>query len=143
MSMFRRTADRVIDDAHNRIADAEMGLMHAYTDADKTRYGQELAEAQRYLARAIAARDAWDKATPAHDEDDEVDYPYVPKTDAEVEQARLRAWQAAINHWTVVGFSYDTARALASVKHGKDADVRAWARAIMLRRTNLREEDML
>ena len=84
MALFRRTADRVIDDAHNRIASAEMALMHAYTDVDKSRYGQELAEAQRYLARAIAARDAWDAGAHTRDDDDESTYPYVPKTDAEV-----------------------------------------------------------
>lgn len=80
MPMFRRTADRVIDDAHNAIASAEMSYDHAYTDEDKARYGRELYEAQKYLSRAIAARDAWDAA--AHD--DEATYPYVPKTDAEV-----------------------------------------------------------
>jgi len=80
MAMFRRTADRVIDDAHNHICSAEMLLSHAFTDADKARYGAQLSEAQRYLARAIAARNAWDSA----DQDDEAVYPYVPKTDAEL-----------------------------------------------------------
>ena len=82
MAMFRRTADRVIDDAHNHIAGAEMLIAHAYTDADKARFGAQLAQAQRYLARAIAARNAWDAT--AHNDDDECVYPYVPKTDAEV-----------------------------------------------------------
>jgi hypothetical protein len=88
---FRRTADRVIDDAHNAIASAEMSLMHSYTDEDKARYGRELYEAQKYLSRAIAARDAWDAVE--HDDDDETVYPYVPKTDAEVltrDQARMQ-----------------------------------------------------
>ena len=75
MPMFRRTADRVIDDAHNHIADAEMRLAHSYTDEDRAEAEQRLSAAQRYLARAIAARDAWDAA--GHT-DEEV-YPYVQK----------------------------------------------------------------
>lgn len=88
MPMFRRTADRVIDDAHNAICSAEMSLMHAYTDDDKARYGAELAEAQRYLGRAIAARNAWDAR--AAGDDDEAVYPYVPKTDAEATRIAQR-----------------------------------------------------
>lgn len=72
--MFRRTADRIIDKAHNAICDAEARLMHSFTDEDKQAAGEELSEAQRYLARAIAARDAWD----AVKHDDYEDYPHVP-----------------------------------------------------------------
>jgi hypothetical protein len=75
-TMFRRQADRVVDDAHNAICAAEASLLHAFTDADKTRFGDALAEAQRYLARAIAARTAWD----ACEHDDYEEYPAVPRT---------------------------------------------------------------
>lgn len=59
------------------------------------------------------------------------------------EQARIRNWAAAYAHWSQIGFTHQTAAALASVKHGRDQDVRTWARAYMLARTNLQEEDML
>ena len=75
-TMFRRQADRVVDDAHNAICNAEASLLRAFTDADKTRFGEALAEAQRYLARAVAARTAWD----ACEHDDYEAYPAVPRT---------------------------------------------------------------
>lgn len=56
---------------------------------------------------------------------------------------RLLAYQAALSHWLAVGYSYDTARALAAVLHGQDEDVRKWAEHIMLTRTNLKHEDMI
>lgn len=59
------------------------------------------------------------------------------------DRARIRAWRNAHEHWMNVGYSYEMARVLASVKHGLNADVRQWAKFIMLRDTNLREEDML
>jgi hypothetical protein len=54
--------------------------MHAFTDESKARYGAELAQAQRFLARAIATRNAWDASE--HDEYEE--YPAVPETDMDV-----------------------------------------------------------
>lgn len=71
---YRRKADRIIDAAHSAIADAEMLIAHSFTDADKAAAGDELAEAQAYLRRAIAARDAWD----ATEHDDYEEYPDVP-----------------------------------------------------------------
>ena len=56
---------------------------------------------------------------------------------------RILAYQLALQHWLAVGYSYTTARALAAVKHGQDADVRKWAEHIMLTRTNLKHEDMI
>jgi hypothetical protein len=76
MALFRRKADQIIDDAHNAIGCAEMRAMHSYTDADKAAALDELTEAQRYLARAVAARNAWDRVE--HDEYEE--YPRVPRT---------------------------------------------------------------
>jgi hypothetical protein len=76
MALFRREADRIIDDAHNAIACAEMRVMHSYTDAAKASALDELTEAQRYLARAIATRDAWDRT----EHDDYEAYPDVPRT---------------------------------------------------------------
>jgi hypothetical protein len=74
--------------------------------------------------------------------------PYVPPpvTESIPRQEtvdRLRAWTNALNHWTRVGYSFPTARALASVLHGRDDDVRHWAISIMQTQTNLRLEDML
>jgi len=74
---FRRKADRIIDQAHSAIASAEMALMHAHTDYDKAMCGDDLAQAQRFLQRAIATRDAWDATK--HDEYEE--YPIVPERD--------------------------------------------------------------
>lgn len=79
MSMFRSKPDRIIDDAHNAIACAEMSLMHAFTDEDKATYGAELSEAQRYLARAVKAKAEWY----ATDHGDYDVYPDVPRTDQE------------------------------------------------------------
>jgi hypothetical protein len=59
------------------------------------------------------------------------------------EKIRIRNWAAAYAHWSQIGFTHQTAAALASVKHGRDQDVRTWARAYMLSRTTLQEEDML
>jgi hypothetical protein len=42
-----------------------------------------------------------------------------------------------------VGYSYDTARALAAVLHGLDDDVKAWATSVMLAETNLTIADMI
>ena len=61
----------------------------------------------------------------------------------DTDRTRIRAWRDAFNHWVNVGYSYNTARALAAVKHGQDEDVRAWALNVMLTKTNLRYEDML
>lgn len=75
--MFRRKADRIVDDAHNAICCAEMRAMHAFTDDSKATALAELSQAQRYLARAVAARNAWDAA----EHDDYEEYPDVPRTD--------------------------------------------------------------
>jgi hypothetical protein len=75
--MFRSKADQIIDRAHNAICSAEMSLMHAFTDESKARYGDELFQAQRFLARAVAAKAAWD----AIEHDDYEEYPEVPATD--------------------------------------------------------------
>ena len=83
--MFRRHCDRIIDRAHNAIANAEASLMHSFTDARKAQYGAELAEAQRFLARACEAKRAWDSA----EHDDYEDYPHVPETDAELQGSLL------------------------------------------------------
>jgi hypothetical protein len=80
MAMFRREADRIIDRAHCAICNAESSFMHAYTDEDKARYGAEISQAQRFLARAIATRNAWD----ASDHGDYEAYPEVPETDMDV-----------------------------------------------------------
>jgi hypothetical protein len=77
---FRRTADRIIDHAHGKIAGAEMLLAHAYTEKSKVAALDQLASAQRYLARAIAERDAWD----AVDHDEYEEYPHVSENDMDV-----------------------------------------------------------
>lgn len=76
MTMFRRKADRYIDDAHNAICDAEAMLMHAYTEETKARAYEALNEAQAYLRRAVEAKRAWD----AVEHDDYEAYPVVPRT---------------------------------------------------------------
>ena len=73
--MFRSKADRFIDHAHSEIASAEMEINHSFTDADKAKAGANLTSAQRYLSRAVAARDAWN----AVDHDDYEQYPNVPR----------------------------------------------------------------
>jgi len=70
---YRREADRYIDRAHSDIAGAEMMWMHSFTDADKTAALAQLHRAQESLARAIAARNAWD----AVEHDDCETYPVV------------------------------------------------------------------
>jgi hypothetical protein len=77
MRLSRSKADRFIDLAHNNIANAEMSLMHSFTDEDKAKHGAELAQAQRFLARAVATKRAWDAVE--HGDYDE--YPDVPETD--------------------------------------------------------------
>jgi hypothetical protein len=74
MAMFRRKADQIIDDAHNRICSAEMMLMHSFTDESKATAHDELSKAQRYLRRACDAKRAWD----AIEHDDYEEYPEVP-----------------------------------------------------------------
>ena len=73
MSMFRRTADKHIDRAHCAIASAEMEVERSRTDEHKAIALHHLAAAQRYLQRAIAARNARDAA----EHDDYEDYPHV------------------------------------------------------------------
>jgi hypothetical protein len=77
--MFRRTADRIIDQAHCAIAGAEMMVNHSFTKESTARALDQLARAQRYLSRAIAARDAWDSTE--HGDYDK--YPDVPDCDSE------------------------------------------------------------
>ena len=60
LARFRGKADRIIDSAHNAIANAEMLVMHSFTDAARTEALAELNEAQSFLRRACEARDAWD-----------------------------------------------------------------------------------
>jgi hypothetical protein len=78
--MFRRKADQIIDRAHNAICNAEMSLMHSFTDESHARYGAELAQAQRFLARAVAAKLTWE----ATEHDDYEEYPEVPETDMDM-----------------------------------------------------------
>jgi hypothetical protein len=59
------------------------------------------------------------------------------------EYNRLTKWRASLHHWLAVGYTYETARALASVLHGRDNDVKEWAKGVMESKTNLRLEDML
>lgn len=73
--MFRTKADRIIDEAHNAICDAEILVDHACTDEDKAHALDQLADAQRYLARAVEAKRAWYAS--AHGDYDE--YPDVPR----------------------------------------------------------------
>lgn len=77
---MRSTADRIIDQAHNAIACAEMQLAHSFTDDAKAKYGDELAQAQRFLARAVATKRAWC----AIEHDDYEEYPVVPATDQDI-----------------------------------------------------------
>jgi hypothetical protein len=83
---FRRRADQIIDRAHHKIACAEMSVMHSFTDADKQRALDELHQAQRFLRRAVEARDAWDAAP----HDDYEEYPDVPETLAALVDQILR-----------------------------------------------------
>lgn len=73
MALFRSKADRIIDRAHNAICGAEMTLNHSFTDDAIAKALAELNEAQAFLARAIAARDAWNSV----DHDDYEEYPDV------------------------------------------------------------------
>lgn len=56
---------------------------------------------------------------------------------------RIKGFSHALNHWVSVGYTHATALALAAVLHGRDEDVRIWAKGIMERDTNLRLEDMI
>lgn len=56
---------------------------------------------------------------------------------------RITKYRLAFDHWTRCGFTFNTARALASVLHGQDNDVRQWAKGVMQRETNLRLADMI
>jgi hypothetical protein len=71
---YRKAYDRPIDDAHSRIAGAEMMLEHSFTDEDRTLALDQLAAAQRYLARAVEAKWAW----LAVEHDDYEEFPEVP-----------------------------------------------------------------
>jgi hypothetical protein len=73
MALFRSKANRIIDRAHNAISGAEMLLNHSFTDEAKASALAELNEAQAWLGRAIAARDAWN----AVEHDDYEEYPDV------------------------------------------------------------------
>ena len=73
MALFRSKADRIIDRAHSAIAGAEMTLNHSFTDDAIAQALAELNEAQAFLSRAIAARDAWNSV----DHDDYEEYPDV------------------------------------------------------------------
>ena len=73
MALFRSKAARIIDRAHSNIAGAEMTLNHSFTDEAIAKALVELNEAQAFLTRAIAARDAWD----ATEHDDYEEYPDV------------------------------------------------------------------
>lgn len=59
------------------------------------------------------------------------------------EATRLHNYSAALSHWFGIGYTYDTARALAAVLHGQDEDVKIWANNIRQTQTNLRYEDMI
>ena len=76
MTFYRSTADRIIDRAHHRIAEAEMIVEHSFTDADRAAGLKALAEAQDFLRRACEAKRAWY----AVDHDDYEQYPDVPET---------------------------------------------------------------
>jgi hypothetical protein len=56
---------------------------------------------------------------------------------------RILAHQKAQEHWLAVGFSYQTALALASAKHGLNDVTREWGLRKMREKTNLREEDLV
>jgi hypothetical protein len=73
MSLFRSKSDRIIDRARSHIAGAEMTLNHSFTDASINSAMAELNEAQAFLGRAIAARDAWN----AVEHDDYEEYPDI------------------------------------------------------------------
>jgi hypothetical protein len=73
MALFRSKADRTIDRAHNAIANAEMRVMHAFTDESKREALAELTSAQQFLARACEAKRAWN----ATEHDDYEEYPEV------------------------------------------------------------------
>ena len=73
MPLFRSKADRIIDRAHNAIANAEMTLMHSFTAEAEAKAHEELNAAQAFLSRACAARDAWN-AVP---HDDYEEYPDI------------------------------------------------------------------
>jgi hypothetical protein len=60
-----------------------------------------------------------------------------------LEAERKCNYRTALVHWLDVGYSADTARALAAVKHGQSQDVKTWALWRMKELTNLREEDMI
>ena len=74
---FRRKPDQIIDRAHHKIACAEMSVEHAFTDEAKKSALDELFQAQKFLRRAVEARDAWD----AVEHDDYEEYPDVPETE--------------------------------------------------------------
>ncbi len=73
MANYRRKPDRIIDRAHSAIAGAEMTLMHSFTDEAIAKALADLNEAQAFLGRAVAARDAWDSV----EHDDYEEYPDV------------------------------------------------------------------
>ncbi len=77
MSMFRRKADVIISQAHVAVCDAEIMIEQARTDEAYQIALDALACAQRFMRRAITARDDWDE----HEHDEYENYPDVPETD--------------------------------------------------------------
>ena len=71
---YVKAEDRAIQDAYRRIANAEMLLLHSYTDDDVAGAMNEMAKARRYQQRAVKAKADWQ----AQDHDDYEAYPGVP-----------------------------------------------------------------
>ena len=70
MALFRHTGLKIIDQAHSRIAGAEMTLAHSFTDEDKEKALDDVFLAQRYLRRACDTFKAWQST----DHDDYEEY---------------------------------------------------------------------
>jgi hypothetical protein len=75
-----------------------------------------------------------------HNGEDKVSLDVAAKA---LEAERKCNYRTALVHWLDVGYSADTARALAAVKWGQSDDVKKWALWRMTELTNLREEDMI
>lgn len=57
---YRSAADRAIDHAQHKVAQAEMSRNHSYTKEQIAAADADLAAAKRYLARAEKAKEEWE-----------------------------------------------------------------------------------
>ena len=70
---YRSKGDRYIDRAHSEVANAEMMIIHSYTDDARNEADARFASAQAFLRLAVETKRAWD----ATDHDEYEEYPEI------------------------------------------------------------------